>query len=364
MAPSRYRGPDAPHEALPPRTMARRPLRVQHERVHCLVVRGAGTLIAAVALALAGCAGAGDPGAPNPARHTRAAAMPSHSPDSSPTSPASGRTRPTRRPATVRLVAVHDPGQVTGTLLGPCQARDHGRLPDRRCTPGAVDPAVTQADIGTTICVTGYTERVRPPESQTEDFKFSRAYPAYGIASGTTSELDHLVPLELGGANDAANLWPEAGSLPNPKDAVENALKAAVCAGQVSLARAQRAIARDWETAETRLDLGTGPAPAPQPQPTHTAGKLRCAASVSTTSPADYHTVYIYVRTAPGASVTTVAHYKTTDNQKSAVADEAGRATIAYYISGATPGYTVTVSVTASASPKTATCSTAFTPAS
>ena len=45
--------------------------------------------------------------------------------------------------------------------------------------------------------------RVRPPESQTEDFKFSQACPAYGLAAGTTSELDHMVPLELGGANAA-----------------------------------------------------------------------------------------------------------------------------------------------------------------
>jgi len=89
-----------------------------------------------------------------------------------------------------------------------------------------------------------------------------------------------------------------------------------VCDGQVSLARAQRAIARDWETAESRLGLGTGPAPAPQPQPTHVAGKLRCTASASTPSPADYHTVYIYVRTAPGVSVSMVAHYKSTDNPR------------------------------------------------
>ena len=288
--------------------------------------------------------------------------MPSQRPASKLASPASHRTRLSRRPAAARLVRVHDPGQVTGTLAGPCQARDHGRLPDRRCTPGAVDPAVTQADIGTTICTAGYTERIRPPESQTEDFKFSQAYPAYGIASGTTSELDHLVPLELGGANDAANLWPEAGSLPNPKDAVEDALRTAVCDGEVRLARAQRAIARDWETAENRLGLGSGPGAAAAADPC--GRKLRCAASVSTTSPADYHTVYVYVRTAPGVSVTTVAHYKTTDNQKSAVADGAGRATIGYDISGATPGYTVTVSVTASASSKTATCSTSFTPVS
>jgi len=344
--------------------MARGRVLVQHGGVRNTIIRGAGTLMAVGALALSGCADVGHPGSPSPARHTRAAAMPSRSPGSSAASSVRRRTRRTRRPAQADLVRVHDPGRVTGTLTGQCQARDHGRLPDRQCTPGAVDPAVTQTDIATTICSSGYTERVRPPESQTEDFKFSEAYPAYGMASGTTSELDHLVPLELGGANDAANLWPEAGSLPNPKDEVENALRTAVCDGHVSLARAQRAIARNWETAESRLGLGSGSAPTPQPQPTHVAGKLRCTAWASTTSPADYHTVYIYVRTAPGVSVTTIAHYKTTDTQKTAVANAAGRATIAYYISGATPGYTVTVSVTATASSKTATCSTSFTPVS
>lgn len=260
---------------------------------------------------------------------------------------------------------MHDPGQVTGTLAGPCRARDNGRLPDRHCTPGAIDPAVTQADIGSTICVPGYTATVRPPESQTEAFKLGRAYPAYGLPSGTTSELDHLVPLELGGANDAANLWPEVGPVPNAKDSVENALKKAVCDGQIRLAPAQRAIARDWETAESRLGLTAPPAAAPPPSaapsrpPPHT---LSCSASVSSNSPADYTTVDVSVRTAAGASVTTVAHYKTTDHQKTAVADGAGRATVSYDISGATPGYTVTVDVTASAGSRTANCSTSFTP--
>jgi hypothetical protein len=250
---------------------------------------------------------------------------------------------------------------VTGTLAGPCQARDEGRLPDRRCTPGAVDPAVTQAAIASTICVSGYTRTVRPPEGQTEAFKFGQAYPAYGLAAGTGSELDHLVPLELGGANDAANLWPEAGPLPNPKDTVERALNRAVCDDRITLARAQRAIAQDWETAESRLGLS---APAPAPAPAPSAWALSCSASVSSTSPADYTTVDIGVRTAAGATVTTVAHYKTTDHQKTAMADGAGHATIAYYISSATPGYKVTVDVTASAGPQTANCSTSFTPVS
>lgn len=153
------------------------------------------------------------------------------------------------------LVVLHDPGQVTGTLTGPCHAGDGGQLPDPRCTPGGIDPAVTQADIQSTICTSGYTRTIRPPEAQTEAFKFNEAYAAYGIASGTTTELDHLVPLELGGDNAAANLWPEVPPAPNPKDTVENALNAAVCSGRVTLASAQQAIAQDWQTAAARLGL-------------------------------------------------------------------------------------------------------------
>jgi hypothetical protein len=267
--------------------------------------------------------------------------------------------------STAGLVVLHDPGRVTGTLTGPCRTRDDERLPDRHCTPGGIDPAVTQEDIQSTICVSGYTARVRPPEAETEAFKFNDAYPAYGISSSDQSELDHLVPLELGGDNAAANLWPEVGSVPNPKDRVEDALNSAVCAGRVSLAAAQIAIARDWETAESRLGIGA-PVRAPSPAPTSarpTAG-LSCRASVSNSSPADYTTVTIYVHTAAGASVTTVAHYKTTDHPKSAVANSAGQATVSYYISGATPGYTVVVDVTSAEGGRSAHCATSFVPVS
>jgi hypothetical protein len=74
-----------------------------------------------------------------------------------------------------------------------------------------------------------------------------------------TTEYDHLVSLELGGANSVSNLWPEpnksgATGTTNPKDAVENTLHKAVCSHQVTLAAAQQAIAHDWVTAEK--DLG------------------------------------------------------------------------------------------------------------
>lgn len=161
-------------------------------------------------------------------------------------------------PVPSSLHRVHDPGQVTGTLTGPCHMI--GTFPDQRpdlhCTPGGIDPAVTQAGIHQTICVKGYTATVRPPEAQTEAFKFGEAYPAYGLARSVKTELDHGVPLELGGDNDASNLWPEPETgTPNPKDSVEGALNRAVCSGRVTLAAAQNAIAANWMTAERVLGL-------------------------------------------------------------------------------------------------------------
>ena len=154
------------------------------------------------------------------------------------------------------LHQVHDPGQVTGTLTGPCMFRDGGQLPDPSCTPGAIDSAVTAA----VLCSPSYrTSTYRPPSSQTSAFKYDVAEPAYGQAS-VSGELDHLVSLELGGANDASNLWVEAGTIPNPKDSVENALHDWVCAAsghaaETRLHRAQVAIAADWITAEHVLGI-------------------------------------------------------------------------------------------------------------
>jgi hypothetical protein len=187
------------------------------------------------------------------------------------------------------LRAVHDPGEVTGTFTGPCHIRDHGLLPDRSCTPGAIDPAVTQANIGSTICRAGYTDSVRPPEAQTEAFKWNVAEPAYG-QHDVSGELDHLIPLELGGDNDAKNLWVEAGPIPNPKDAVENALNQAVCAGQIPLRAAQREIARNWTKVAAALGIRVT-----SPQPTQVTGSgPRCTATASYSSSYGDWDVYVH----------------------------------------------------------------------
>ena len=137
-----------------------------------------------------------------------------------------------------------------------CHARGSGlfSLPDPRCTPGAVSSTVTQADIHSTICRRGYAESVRPPESVTEPQKRA-ATKAYGDHGPLRDyEYDHLIPLELGGAPaDRRNLWPEPGASPNPKDALEDWLRSMVCAGELTLATARRAIAVDWVAADRRF---------------------------------------------------------------------------------------------------------------
>jgi len=118
---------------------------------------------------------------------------------------------------------------------------------------------VTQSTIGSTICRSGYSSSIRPPESVTEPEKEASAA-SYGYSGPfSTGEYDHLVPLELGGdPNDPANLWVEPNDVPNAtttansKDVLENLLNGLVCSGQLALATAQEAIASDWVTAYQR----------------------------------------------------------------------------------------------------------------
>jgi hypothetical protein len=138
---------------------------------------------------------------------------------------------------------------------GSCHARGSGLFaePDRKCTPGATNPAVTQADIASTICRSGWTRTVRPPSSVTGREKRA-SMAAYGDTGPPSDfEFDHLISLELGGApNTSRNLWPEPGERNNPKDALENRLNNLVCDGTLTLARAQSLIAVDWVAAYRR----------------------------------------------------------------------------------------------------------------
>ncbi len=120
----------------------------------------------------------------------------------------------------------------------------NGPLPDPQCTPGAIFPnAIPQK-----ICQSGYSKSVRSVSAKTKKL----VYAEYGITYPQPTggyEADHLIPLELGGSNDIANLFPEAAK-PAPgfheKDLVENYLHDEVCAGKINLSAAQKQIAHDW----------------------------------------------------------------------------------------------------------------------
>ena len=97
-------------------------------------------------------------------------------------------------------------------------------LPTR--TPGVRYFKVTQATIGSTICVTGSTKAIRPPASCTTALK-KQQLAAWHYADQTPShyEEDHLISLELGGAPRAKNnLWPEPRSQARKSDPREERL--------------------------------------------------------------------------------------------------------------------------------------------
>lgn len=154
------------------------------------------------------------------------------------------------------------PATVIAPSASQCRARvEYGYvLPDPTCTPGAINPTVTQGNIGQTICAYGWTRTVRPPASYTEQLKRSQL-PEYGDTRPIYDyEEDHLIPLELGGApSDPHNLWPGPGESPNPKDDVESAANRAVCDGTMTLAAAQHQIATDWVDLGRQLGVITGP---------------------------------------------------------------------------------------------------------
>ena len=118
-----------------------------------------------------------------------------------------------------------------------------GSLPDHACTPGAaLDFTVDQ------ICNLASTKSIRNVPVKLKKSVYAEYGLGYPQPTGAF-EVDHLIPLEIAGSNDIANLFPEAAS-PAPgfheKDLVENYLREEVCSGRRGLAQAQMEIANNW----------------------------------------------------------------------------------------------------------------------
>ena len=140
--------------------------------------------------------------------------------------------------------ATHVLPRAASKYVGPAKL-----YPDGTRTPGAADPRVSQSNIADTICVPGWTKTVRPPVRVTNAIKVELMR-AEGVNDSSAYELDHLIPLELGGCPDCQeNLWLEPYGPPpgaRQKDRVENFLHREVCSGAMPLEDAQKAIASDW----------------------------------------------------------------------------------------------------------------------
>lgn len=127
----------------------------------------------------------------------------------------------------------------TSTPRATAPALSGYALPDRTLTPGAVlSPNVAQ------VCTPGYARSVRSVSAE-EKLQVEAEY-HWTHRPGNGQEIDHLIPLELGGSNGITNLWPEPAPDFHVKDRLENALHGAVCGGTMQLADAQQCIAVNW----------------------------------------------------------------------------------------------------------------------
>ena len=131
-------------------------------------------------------------------------------------------------------------------------------IQDKKVTPGVINKSVTQDNIKTTVCKSGWTATIRPTVTYTNKLKATQLTTTYTsyvkIWGGDMSgyEEDHLISLQLGGdPSDPKNLWPEPyfGNGARKKDVAETALKRLVCAGTLKLTDAQKIISTDWVSA-------------------------------------------------------------------------------------------------------------------
>jgi len=140
---------------------------------------------------------------------------------------------------------------VSGQLYLPAQSKFgdchvHDKLPDSACTPGEVNPEATLEKLKD-------PEWIKAARDVSEKTK-QEIYREYGITEHHKGEyeIDHLIPIELGGSNNKANLWPELAE-PRPgfheKDELENYFHGVVKKGYLSLAGAQFVFATNWYSA-------------------------------------------------------------------------------------------------------------------
>jgi hypothetical protein len=124
---------------------------------------------------------------------------------------------------------------------GLAWAIDFPMRPIDQLTPGVI--ATIDRD---TVCRPGYAREARHTSKELK----AEVYLRYDIDKHAGHfEVDHRVPIELGGADIVSNLWPQSYDArwnAYEKDRLENHLHRLVCAGDITLAQAQQEFLGDW----------------------------------------------------------------------------------------------------------------------
>jgi hypothetical protein len=215
-------------------------------------------------------------------------------------------------------------------------------MPNRALTPGAIQSSDTAA-----ICTPGWAEAHRDVSDATKDYVASE----YGLSSRYGYEIDHLIPLELGGSNSVPNLWPEPYGSPygaTQKDGLEDYLHEQVCYHGLPLATAQHEIAVNWYAAwvsagrPTPQNFGYGSgtganaAPSQAGQPAQPAAAAWCSASASYNSSYGDYDVYVHSNQPDQAVTASSGEYSKTWHT-----DSSGYADV--YLRGPSPGNQISV---------------------
>jgi len=228
-------------------------------------------------------------------------------------------------------------------------------MPNQALTPGAIQSSDTAA-----ICTPGWAEAHRDVSEATKDY-IAREY---GLSSRYGYEIDHLIPLELGGSNSVLNLWPEPYGSPygaTQKDGLEDYLHEQVCYHGMPLATAQREIAANWYAAwvsagrPTPQDFGYGggtgstsaPSSAPAQATSQPPAAAWCSASASYSSSYGDYDVYVHSNQPGQAVIASSGGYSKTWHT-----DSSGYADV--YLRGPSPGDQITVHVGAASCATTA----------
>jgi len=142
-----------------------------------------------------------------------------------------------------------------GNKSSNCRANDG--LPDAACTPGDVLPDEDESVVCSADFHTGSVrdQSTSPTQKRTVYPAYNVPYPDNNRGASQVCEIDHLVALQLGGADTMSNLWPECspgyanwqGPSFRDKDGYENYLWFRVCMKKdLPLHDAQLQIASDW----------------------------------------------------------------------------------------------------------------------